>query len=303
MVTNKIDSFEKKVTIVIPHFERNNLLSMSLRCLNSLYADRDIEIIIVDDCSREAMRPVVPPEFNLKLRLVQIQEKNGINPCTPFNMGVDHAEGDLIVLTSPEIIHIQSIFELNPSIFEITENEYLVVPVFAVTDKKLNRVLLQTKSYKKFQEIIFKKLKNFELNLGINGYNYANDIGAWYSHPVIKDSKLNFLSIMFRESYLKIGGFDSRYRKGTGYDDLDFLRKLQGHGFKISYPDSLPALHLEHEEVSSTLQHRKKINSNERIFRSRFFRALKYSKRVEKHKLFHWDMNKNEFVEITCRCS
>jgi glycosyltransferase involved in cell wall biosynthesis len=303
MSTKKLESPEKKVTIVIPHFERNTILSMSLRCINSLYADRDIEVIIVDDCSREGMRPSIPAEFKLKLKLVQIQEKKGINPCTPFNMGVDHAEGDLIVLTSPEIIHTQSIFELNPNILEIAEDEYLVIPVFAVTDKKLNRDILETKDYNQIQEITRNKLEEFGLNLGKNGYSYANDIGAWYAHPVIKDSKLNFLSIIFKESYLKIGGFDSRFRKGTGFDDMEFLRKLQDHGFKIQYPESLPALHLDHEEVSSTSQYRKKINSNEKIFHSRLARALKFSRKVEKHKVFRWDMGKNEFIEIACRCA
>jgi glycosyltransferase involved in cell wall biosynthesis len=302
MTSKNINHREKKVTIVIPHFERTKLLELNLRTIDSLYADQNVEVIIVDDCSRESMRPVIPLEFKLTLRLVQIQDKNGINPCTPFNMGVDHAEGEIIVLTSPEVIHTQSIFEMTPSILEIEYDQYFVVPVFAITDEKINHDLLETKEHRQIQKIVLSKLKEFEANLGINGYSYANDLGAWYSHPVFKDSKLNFLSIISKNSYFNVGGFDPRFRNGTGFDDLDFLRKLQATGFEIIYPESLPAIHLDHEEVSSTSKYKKEINSNNRIYNSTITRALKFGRRVEKHTCLDWDMEKSEFMEIACSC-
>ena len=302
MTSENVKNREKRVTIVIPHFERSKLLDLNLRRINALYANQKVEVIIVDDCSRKSMRPIVPSEFKLKLRIVQIQDKNGINPCTPFNMGVKHAEGELVVLTSPEVIHTQSIFEMTPSILEIEEDQYYVVPVFAVTDQKINSDLLGTRGSAQIHTIVLSNLKEFESNLGVNGYSYANELGAWYSHPVFKDSKLNFLSIISKNSYLNIGGFDPRYRKGTGYDDLDFLRKLQIRGFEIVYLKSLPALHIFHEEVSSTSNYRKRLNSNEKIYHSKFARALKFGKQVEKHTYLEWDTETSEFKEITCSC-
>lgn len=302
MISKNTDNRQRKVSIVIPHFERNKLLELSLWCINSLYANENVEVVIVDDCSRELMRPTIPPDFKLKLRLVQIQQKNGINPCTPFNMGVDHAEGELIVLTSPEVIHTQSIFNMTPNILEIRVNQYFVVPVFAITDEKLNNEILQSKTYENIQLIVSRNLKKFDINLGKNGYSYANDIGAWYSHPVIKDSKLNFLSIIPKKCYSDIGGFDSSFRKGTGFDDLDFLRKLQARGTQIIYPESLPAIHLDHEEVSSTSPYKKKINSNEKIYKSKIARTIKFRKKVEKHTFFDWNMETGEFTQIICSC-
>ncbi len=302
MISKNTENLQRKVTIVIPHFERNKLLELSLRCINSLYSNQNVEVVIVDDCSRELMRPIVPPDFKLELRLVQIQQKNGINPCTPFNMGVDHAEGELIVLTSPEVIHTQSIFKMEPNILEIREHQYFVVPVFAITDEKLNHEIMQSKEYENIQVTVSRNLKKFEMNLGKNGYSYANDIGAWYSHPVIKDSKLNFLSIITKKTYFNIGGFDSRYRNGTGFDDLDFLRRLQICGTEIIYPESLPAIHLDHEEVSSTSPYKKKINSNEKIYKSKFARTIKFGKKVEKHKYFDWNTETGEFTQIICSC-
>lgn len=262
-----------RVSIILPYFERPEVLAITLRSFQTLYSESQIEIVIVDDGSHPEMKPRLPAEFTLPTKLVTILNKDGINPCTPINIGVAEASSELILLTSPEIVHTESIFIAMDN-SGVGKNECLFFNVFALTDNDINLRLISSESHKAFMEIYTSFESELEKNLGRNGYSWSNIYGSWYCHPDYRKTDLNFLSLMRRSSFLEVGGFDERYRKGSGFDDNEFRRRMLSYGFKFRYQGSSAAIHLIHEEVSTRPDFNIGINSNEKLFKSKFKRTL-----------------------------
>lgn len=262
-----------RVSIILPYFERPDLLSASLRSFQTLYSTSQVEVVIIDDASRFDLRPTFPHDFSLPIKLVTIVNKDGINPCTPINAGVRAASGDLILLSSPEIVHTRSIFSRGEDTIP-SKTECWFYNVFAITNQSINSELIKTNTHKDFMRIYSTFEDDLEKDLGLNGYIWANSFGSWYSHSIHRRTDLNFLSLMQRDSFLRVGGFNERYRRGSGFDDNEFRRRLVTWGFSFKYLDSSPAIHLYHEEVSTRADFNFGINSNERLYNSLVMRLL-----------------------------
>lgn len=262
-----------RVSIILPYFERPEVLAVSLNSFQALYSESQVEVVIIDDGSRPELQPFFPVGFTLPTKLVTIRNKDGINPCTPINIGVSVASGELILLSSPEIVHTNSILS---AIDEsgVGAKECWFFNVFALTSHALNSRLIASESHWSFMEVYNTFNSELDKDLGCNGYSWANSFGSWYSHPVYRRTDLNFLSLMRRESFSKIGGFNERYRNGSGFDDNEFRRRMISRGFQFKYKESTAAIHLMHEEVSTRSDIDIGINSNEKLYRSRIRRYL-----------------------------
>lgn len=263
----------ERVSIILPYFERPEVLTITLRSLQALYTKSQIEIVIVDDGSHPDFKPIIPEGFTLPTKLVTIFNKDGINPCTPINIGVMEASSELILLSSPEIVHTESIFDAMDN-SSVGENECLFFNVFALTDNNLNSRLISSESHRAFKAIFTSFESALVEDLGNNGYSWSNSYGSWYSHPKYRKTDLNFLSLIRRESFLKVGGFDERYRRGSGFDDNEFRRRMLSRGFEFRYVGSSTAIHLIHDEISTRHDFNIGINSNEKLFKSRLYRAI-----------------------------
>lgn len=262
-----------RVSIILPYFERPDLLAASLRSFQTLYSASQVEVVIIDDASRFDLRPIFPHDFNLPIKLVTIVNKDGINPCTPINAGVRVASGDLILLSSPEIVHTRSIFSSGVDTIP-GKAECWFYNVFAITNLSINSELIKANTHGDFMKIYSTFESDLNRDLGLNGYTWANSFGSWYSHPIHRRTELNFLSLMQRDSFLRVGGFNERYRRGSGFDDNEFRRRMVTRGFSLKHLDSSPAIHLYHDEVSTRANFNFGINSNERLYNSRVMRLV-----------------------------
>lgn len=266
-----------KFSILLPYFERPEQLRASLLSFSKLYRGMPLEVVIVDDGSKEELRPVIPENLGFPVTLVTLSEKDGINPCVPYNVGARHAQGQILVLSSPETCHIRSIFKTE--IWDsFTEDTYLLFPVFAVTNPDLNARLAKAKDVGQSEVILEEILATQEkltTPLGYRGYSFASPNGSWYCHPEFRPTGLNFLSAISRSSFENLGGFDERFRKGTGFDDLEFRNRIHV-GHKFLYLEDLYGLHLEHEVVAHKNEFRQEINSNRNLYLfTKVFRRLR----------------------------
>lgn len=173
----------------MPYWRRQDVLLKNLHRYRELYGN--IEIVVVDDGSPE---PAIIDPLTTLVRLPL--KDHALNPCVPFNVGVRVATGDIIVLTNPEIIHREPI---------------------------LHRMLQA---------------------LG-RGYKYVaaacwnETTHTWYCHscgptaeqmgraPIPPGAGLHFCAMLTRGLYEEIGGFTEEYRNGQGYEDNDFLWKIE----------------------------------------------------------------------------
>ena len=264
-------------SVIMPHFERPDLLRASLIAMETKYVEVPFEVVIVDDVSAPNLRPIVPPSLSFDVTVVTLSQKTGINPCVPYNVGAKVALGEYLVLTSPEIVPVRNVLleverELSEARIRTRTHPYVLFDVFGLTDKDIARNILRSSQQLSKTSIMEETLEGISakeplfLEPGLNlRQPWSNEFGSWYHHAKLKPSNLNFLSVIKRSDYIALGGFCERYRRGTGYDDLEFrnrvLRKLN-----LIQIQGLAAVHLDHEEVSSRPDINMPFNSNKKVY-------------------------------------
>jgi len=240
-----------KVSIVLPYFNRKNLLYNTLESFSKFYRDENIEVVIVDDGSSEDQRlEQMVKKYPFDINLIRIEGNNDVNPCYVYNVGVRHSVGDIIVLSSPETFHTSNMFKVTNNFKELNDKTYLLLSVFCLTDPTLKLIMedMNVDFDTKLNHI--EGCRNaFYLNLGCHGYPFNNDYGSWYLHSIYRKSGLNFFSVLSRNLYNKISGFDERFRKGTGCDDEEFRVRVFEEVDDIFYYDESVAIHVDHALV------------------------------------------------------
>lgn len=231
---------------------------------------RWFEVVVVDDHSRSELRPEIPDSLPFPVRVVTMTgNKNGVNPCLPIEIGVQRSLFNIIILTSPEVAPVTDFLSVEDrvNVVETLRSNYLVFDVFALTNLELQRSWEHEVSGGEAAKLLSLVRRIDQLahrNLGCEGYSYANDIGAWYQHHIIKNDKRHFLTMISREGYDRAGGFNLSYRKGRGFEDDEFLGRISRNLKTWSLP-GFAALHQIHEEVS--LEGFPKLNSNEFLYK------------------------------------
>lgn len=255
-----------KSSILLPTYNRKDLLYNTLKSFEYFYANNDsFEVVLVDDCSIDKHQfPTVCEDFpNLNIKYIRIDKKYGFNPSLAYNVAARIATGDIFILSSPETFHTCSILDLCNNFEDFKLNDYYIFSVFCLTRPQDKKILLDENINIIEKLNYFDNIKNnlYE-NLGCNGYSYNNDYGSWYLHETIKPSKLNFLTAMSKDLYYEISGFNQAFMRGTGYDDNDFLNRLEPHIKNYKWFEAL-ALHIDHDVAAKIPQ-----NSNFSLYQS-----------------------------------
>lgn len=198
------------ISLILPFWCRQEATDASLCLMAEHYMDLDLEIIVVDDGSPEPYdKPTLLP---LDIHVIRLPFKTmPRNPCTPYNFGVSRARGEYIALSNPETLHRTPILE-------------------AMRDE-----IKDSDTY-------------------VTASAWCADANKWHAHSSIvkkpevskyvPDAQYHFMSMMKRELWDKIGGFDEDYRLGAGYDDPDLVRRLHRAGAKFVHRDDLVVEHV-----------------------------------------------------------
>lgn len=241
----------KKVSIILPYYNRKTLILHTLKSFEYFYRGKNIEIVIVDDCSDDEHRLESELNFDLDIKLIRLQNKNGINPCYPYNVGVRHSNGEILILSSPETFHTTNVFDISNNFAELNDKTYLLFSVFCLTDTNIISSLINNSDFNNNIKIIEDVKNNFYLNLGELGYPYNNKFGSWYLHSKFRDSGLNFFTAITKQKYYDMSGFDERFRFGTGFDDDEFRDRLKETNTNFIYYDEALAIHINHSIVNN----------------------------------------------------
>ena len=99
-----------KVSILFPYNNRLNEIINTLDNFNKIYKNDDLEIVIVDDKSNESHRleSKIKKYKDIEIKLIR-NETPGINPCEPYNIAACSSVGEVLILSSPEIYHLELI--------------------------------------------------------------------------------------------------------------------------------------------------------------------------------------------------
>jgi|GEM_PF-2699338 len=203
----------KKLSLIWPYWQREAVTDKACHLLAQHYADLDMELIIVDDGNA---LPYQPPAMPFRVQVVRLPQKSGpLNPCVPLNRGVAAAHGDIIGLSCPDHLHTTPI--LRQMIAELGDDPKKYVLAAAWHAEKQVWHCHSTR-------------------------NRPNDGDVGSMLP--KGADYHFMAIMHRSLWDDTGGFDEDYRDGAGYDDPDFVMRLQHAGAKFCMRDDLVVEHV-----------------------------------------------------------
>jgi GT2 family glycosyltransferase len=203
-----------KVSVVMAAFRRSKLLDIGLSSIAKYKVFFPLELIVVNDGiedDTEAVCESYKGRIDIKYVFSGHRNRGGIrfqSPGFPINIGIKQSSGDIIVLTCPEIYHLDDC--LNKIVEPLFENpKYMVVPEFMYFD-----------------------------DVGA----YTNDIinnwkGDLRACNMRNDSiVMPFLMGLYKDEIVKIGGYDEDF---TGYasEDNDLIERLKLNGcshFKVN---------------------------------------------------------------------
>jgi len=149
------------------------------------------------------------------------------NPAPLYNMGVNEAFGEFLIISSPECFHPTDILSKLDKEFDIDKNCYIVCACEDV-------VGIGGKG----------KITRFE-----NFSEFAVTHRLWFQHSKFNNRGFHFCSAIPKDKYLEIGGFDNNFGLGVAYDDNDFRDNIIYHNIPIKLRDDLVVCHMSHEYI------------------------------------------------------
>lgn len=218
-----------KYSIVAVAWNRKIQAYNTMLSIEHLYKNYDYEVIIVDDASssEQGIRGL-EKKFN-HTKVIEISEEDKgqrINPCIPFNIGIEQAQGDVIILQSAEIFHVKNSLEYIEK--NLTSDNYLTFGCFYMNPEwqnKLNHSLevFKNNASQDFTTCILNNVGDLpEVSI------HATQSYGWCNHSIHADGGYHWLSAITSDNLKnKLRGFDERYAAGTCYDDNEILHRIK----------------------------------------------------------------------------
>ena len=230
-----------KISIVTAYYNRKSQFINTLKVISKSEQINDLELIVVDDCSSEEHRLEGLIEEFPFMRIIRLESKDRwyTNPCVPFNIAINDAIGDIIVLQNPECLHIGDI--LDDIVNSVTEINYVTYGVYSTTKEMVDEVsLLNFKSPGLNDELI-------DIISPMHNVNYvAEGKSCWYNHSIYRPAGYHFIAAITKNNMNKLNGFDERYSNGIGFDDDEFLFRVKLLGLDVEIHDTPFAIHQWH---------------------------------------------------------
>lgn len=245
------------ISIVTAYYNRKKLFFRTLQSISLNYGKIDFEVIAVDDGSDENERlEDLQNDFPF-LRVIRLERENKwySNPCIPFNIGFEAAKGSKIIIQNPECYHFDKILEyVNDN---LKENQYLSFGCFSLDKKNTD------------DDLLFFDRENISSIIEKNSYVVKTDGGlGWYNHSQYRPGAYHFCTALMTSDLVDLGGFDSRYSNGFGYDDDDLIFRIKQKGMKIKFLDDIIAIHQNHYVHQVSIDEQKEKYANQKAKRN-----------------------------------
>lgn len=259
------------ISIVTAYYNRKKIFEKTLESIEKSEV-KDIEVIAVDDGSREEERLEDLVDKYSFLKVIRLESKNKwyVNPCIPFNVGFREVKGDKVIIQNPECYHKDDIIKF--TLDNLKENTYLSYGCYSVNEEKTNNILNNRTDLSYF-EFLPKRC------------SFDGDDG-WYNHSHLRPEAFHFCAAITKNDLFDLGGFDERYADGYAWDDNEFVHRIKLKKMNISFVDHKVALHLWHygndENKTTFNQHSRDHNfwvkwqKNENLFRTQTLQSNQF---------------------------
>ncbi|MHA1360644.1 MAG: glycosyltransferase family 2 protein [Candidatus Helarchaeota archaeon] len=218
-----------KYSILMPYYRKPMIHNTFVSFLYHYAGREDYEIIVMED--RKNIEEENEHEFlvntiknfspSLKIKHLETTFKPSYAPCRMFNVGAKEASGKFLILTNPECLHLTNILGGFDLVLSKNPNLYVIAAVL-----------------------------NADYNGNINKFeDFRYQMINWYQHSKYRNRRLHFCSVLSKETYNRVGGFDEGYASGFGREDVDFLRTLIVNKVKVITKDNIIAIHMKHPPI------------------------------------------------------
>lgn len=206
---HKCSGKRRLISLILPYWHRQEAADKALHALAKAYPMLDLEVLVVDDgCTP----PYLPPDLPIEIRRIPMPLKDEPKSCiSAWNEGVRKARGDIIVLSCVEVLHDQPVLEQMADELERAGPEGYVLAAAWCPES--------------------------------NSWHCHSEHQNPEAHPIPKGTGRSFCGMMRKELFWKAGGFDEDYREGVGYEDVDFIYRMQKVGAKFVLRDDLVVTH------------------------------------------------------------
>lgn len=212
-----------KLSIVSTYYNRKLELYRTLKSIERSNL-KDFEYVIVDDASSNEHRleDLVEQFKFIKLKRIEPEQKTYYNPCMPYNLAISLAEGDIILLQSPECIHVGD--SMQHAVDNVKYGNYIVYSCYSLgrSESSMLNHLDYNLDDVSFESQLSSLIRGFREISCDNGGRF----NSWFTHPVYRKLTFNFLSAMTMKDMRELGGFDERFADGFAFDDTDFLERI-----------------------------------------------------------------------------
>ena len=219
------------LSIVMAYHNRADQFWLTLMSIRR--QKQDVEIIVVDDGSDDNQRASDVakgfPELNIEIIYLPKEKRTWVNPCIPFNIGIRRTKGEVIILQSPECLHVGNV--LLYATRNRSESHYFAFSCYNLPEYPY-APLGNLKIFS--DEVLDKKIKELvPLTDTSTDADTSRNAGCWFNHPVYCPKNYHFLSVISKRNLDDLGGFDERYAEGYCWDDNEFLWRVKQKGLHV----------------------------------------------------------------------
>jgi GT2 family glycosyltransferase len=214
---------EVTVSIVIPCYNRWNFLPKVLYSIASqTYAN--LEIIVIDDASENTQ---LTPEQNEKVKYFRLDKRQGSGHAR--NIGAAQSKGEFILFVDDDTV-------LSPNYVEDVLQTYKKHEDVGAVGGRLIYV---------HEEKYFDSKPSIEAPVKIG--RYSGEVLGGFDRKTLGTVEVPFLhviSLIKREDFLSIGGFDETTYVGNRYrEETDFFVRIRQAGKKLYFDPKALAYH------------------------------------------------------------
>jgi GT2 family glycosyltransferase len=219
-----MDKSAPRISVIIPTLGRPEALQACLEALRrSDYESDRFEIIVVDDGSPASPNRVVHP-FAEQLDIKMLKQENG-GPASARNAGAGIARGELLAFTDDDCLP-------ESGWLAALDRRHSAAPAHMIGGRTINALFENT--YSAASQLV--------TDFVYSHYNADPERALFFAS--------NNMAVP-RERFLKIGGFDPRFRTA---EDRELCDRWRHEGFSLSYaPDA--AVRHSHDLGLSTFLH------------------------------------------------
>lgn len=249
------------ISYIIPHKDRVDLLRANLQTLLNQTC-KEFEVVIVDNSgpsSANKLRVLISEYRARGVRITVLfidpskhplshppnEFVGGYNPALSQNIGVKASHGDVICLTSPEVINSKTNVEVATALFKDGTSRFALG---WIDERHISTIGSLEEG------ISTSEIKKICSTPG-NGAMCRDDYPGRPWMPINY-----FLGFMRKDDFLRIGGVDEGFMRAIAWEDNFFAHCCEAGGMPATFNGNICGIHLTHSRgYQTTLENENKV--------------------------------------------